>query len=214
MSATYRQDSKVTADHLAKDPFNIYLARGPRTRLTAEQIRDQALALSGKMFPQMFGPSVMPYQPEGVWLSPYNGKKWIKSEGDQQYRRALYTFWKRTAPYPSMVNFDGVGREVCSARRINTNTPLQALTTLNDSVYVDLAWHFAKNVYQLDIDVSISKAYKKAVGREIDPERKKALRNLYDTAYMAYKNKEDAEVNALALVTNAIFNLDEVISKN
>ena len=214
MSATYRQDSKVTADHLAKDPFNIYLARGPRTRLTAEQIRDQALALSGKMFPQMYGPSVMPYQPEGVWLSPYNGKKWIKSEGDRQYRRALYTFWKRTAPYPSMVNFDGVGREVCSARRINTNTPLQALTTLNDSVYVDLAWHFAKNVYQPNIDVSISKAYKKAVGREIDPERKKALRNLYETAYTAFKNKEDAEVNALALVTNAIFNLDEVISKN
>jgi hypothetical protein len=162
----------------------------------------------------MYGKPVMPYQPDGVWLSPYNGKKWKESDGDQQYRRALYTFWKRTSPYPSMINFDGVGREVCSARRINTNTPLQALTTLNDSVYVDLALHFAQQIELKDIDQSIAKAYHQATGKAIDPKRKEALRKLYDEALKSYQKEEEAEILAFAMVTNALFNIDEVIMKN
>lgn len=139
LSATYRQDAKLTPEALEKDPSNRYLVRGPRVRLSAEQIRDQALAITGMMNSKMFGPPVMPYQPEGIWSSPYNGEKWVKSSENEQYRRAVYTFWKRTSPYPSMMAFDGVGREVCVSRRIRTNTPLQALVTLNDSVYVDLS---------------------------------------------------------------------------
>ena len=214
LSATYRQDSKMTPEQLQKDQFNLYLARGSRVRLFAEQIRDQALAISGKLNPEMYGKPVMPYQPDGVWLSPYNGKKWNESEGDQKYRRAVYTFWKRTSPYPSMINFDGVGREVCYARRIKTNTPLQALTTLNDSVYVDLAWHFAETVDLKNVDEGIATAYQKASGRSIDPKRKMALKNLYKQALESYKNEEKAETKAFAMVTNALFNLDEVIMKN
>ena len=137
MSATYRQDSKATDEDLQKDPFNKYYARGPRTRLSAEQIRDQALSVSGVLSRKMYGPSVMPYQPGGIWLSPWNGSTWDKSTGEDQYRRGIYTYWKRTAPYPSMMSFDGASREVCTARRIRTNTPLQALVTLNDSVYIE-----------------------------------------------------------------------------
>ena len=214
MSATYRQDSRASIDQLKKDAFNIYLARGVRQRLSAEQIRDQALFVSGMLSPKMFGKPVMPYQPEGVWLSPYNGKKWVESTDDQKYRRALYTYWKRTAPYPSMINFDGVGREVCSARRINTNTPIQALTMLNDPAFVDLSEHFARKMFHQNIKESISTGYKAAVGRNIDSEREKILVLLYDKALKAYKNEKEPEIAALSLVANTIFNLDEVVTKN
>ncbi|MCK5103050.1 MAG: DUF1553 domain-containing protein, partial [Cyclobacteriaceae bacterium] len=131
-SATYRQSSSVPHEYLNLDPQNKYFARAPRVRLSPEQIRDQALVVSGLLSPKMYGPSVMPYQPDRIWNSPYSGVKWKKSEGEDQYRRALYTYWKRTSPYPSMELFDVMAREVCTSRRINTNTPLQALVTLND----------------------------------------------------------------------------------
>ena len=146
MSATYQQDSKITADLLQKDPYNKYYARGARVRLSAEQVRDQALCISGVLCDSMYGPSVYPWQPKGIWLSPWNSKDWEQSKGKQQYRRALYTYWKRSAAYPSMITFDGMSREVCTVRRIRTNTPLQALTTLNDSAYIDMARHFAKRM--------------------------------------------------------------------
>ena len=142
MSATYRQDSKVSPESLEKDPFNKLYSRGARVRLSAEEVRDQGLCISGRLSEKMFGPSVFPYQPKGIWLSPWNGADWIKSKGENQYRRALYTYWKRTAPYPSMITFDDVAREVCTARRIRTNTPLQALVTLNDSSYLDMSRTF------------------------------------------------------------------------
>ncbi len=123
MSATYQQDSKVTKEYLAKDQFNKFYGHAPRVRLTAEQVRDQALSVSGLISTKMYGPGSMPYQPEGVWLSPYNGEKWVESKDGEQYRRAIYTYWKRTAPYPSMMTFDGSAHEVCMARRIRTNTP-------------------------------------------------------------------------------------------
>ncbi|HEY8396531.1 MAG TPA: DUF1553 domain-containing protein [Flavihumibacter sp.] len=146
MSDTYQQESRALPGHLEKDAANKYYARGPRLRLSAEQIRDQHLQISGALSTKMYGPGVMPWQPDGIWLSPYNGSRWQMSEGEDQYRRAVYTYWKRSSPYPSMMNFDGAQRVVCNARRIRTNTPLQALVTLNDSVYVDLARHFAERM--------------------------------------------------------------------
>lgn len=148
MSATYRQDAKLTKELIEKDPYNKFYARGSRVRLSAEQVRDQALAISGLLSKKMFGPSVMPWQPTGIWLSPWNGQYWINSKGEDQYRRAVYTYWKRTAPYPSMISFDGAAREVCSSRRIRTNTPLQALVTLNDSVYLEASRNFAYRMLQ------------------------------------------------------------------
>jgi hypothetical protein len=131
---------------LAKDPYNKLLARGPRVRLAAEQVRDQALAVTGLLSNKLYGPSVMPSQPDGIWQSPYSGESWKLSEGEDRYRRALYTYWKRTAPYPSMITFDSPSREFCQLRRLRTNTPLQALVTLNDPVYVEAAQRLAETM--------------------------------------------------------------------
>ena len=102
-------------------------------------IRDQALVLSGRFAPKMYGPPVMPPQPEGIWQSVYSNAKWVTATGEDRYRRAIYTYWKRTSGYPSMITFDMPSREVCTMRRIPTNTPLQALVTLNDEAYVECA---------------------------------------------------------------------------
>ena len=229
MSATYRQDSKLSTEALEKDPYNKWYARGARIRLSAEQIRDQALAISGLLSDKMYGPPVMPWQPQGIWLSPYNGRSWVKSDKEDQYRRALYTFWKRTGPYPSMISFDGVSREVCTARRIRTNTPLQALVTLNDSVYLEASRHFAWQMQaRKDVGKSISEGYRMALQKPITTERLTALRNLYDKAFLKLKDdpEKTCEINgrkdehntpetaALVIVANAILNLDELITKN
>ncbi len=216
MSAAYRQDSKVNREQLEKDPVNRFMARGPRVRLSAEQVRDQVLMACGKMNTEMYGPSVMPYQPDGVWDSPYSGVKWIKSEGNEQYRRAIYTYWKRTSPYPSMINFDMVGREVCSSRRIRTNTPLQALTTLNDSVYIDLSAKMVDLVGFQKPNENISKVYSLLTGKKINVERAAALKELFDNSLKVYQKKKEKipERQAMILVANAILNLDEVITKS
>ncbi|MCW3107899.1 MAG: hypothetical protein JWQ09_2405 [Segetibacter sp.] len=231
LSATYQQDSKVTPELLQKDPYNKYYARGSRVRLSAEQIRDQALCISGLMSNKMYGASVFPYQPKGIWQSPYNGALWTQSNGEDQYRRAVYTYWKRSAAYPSMLTFDGVSREVCTSRRIRTNTPLQALAALNDSVYIDIARHLANRMQNKacsDVSKQISAGYALATNHEIDERRIKALQNLYNTAYNKFKNDPertcnmngnigyptDAETAALTVVANAILNLDEVVTKN
>jgi hypothetical protein len=227
MSATYQQSSKVTKEGLEKDPSNRYLARGPRVRLSSEQIRDQALAVSGILNSEMYGPPVMPYQPDGIWSSPYNGDKWIKSEISQQYRRAIYTFWKRTSPYPSMISFDGVGREVCVSRRIRTNTPLQALVILNDSVYVDISAKLAQRALRVSKKnylESIKIAYLLASGKKISESNFAILSRLYQETLNIYKKEkqkskalsgeENPELAALILVSNTILNLDEVITKS
>jgi hypothetical protein len=143
-SNAYRQSSTVTPQHLDLDPGNRLISRGPRIRLEAEMIRDVALAASGLISPKIGGPSVFPYQPSGVWDIPYNNEKWEESKGEDRYRRSIYTFLQRTAMYPSLVTFDMNTREVCSARRIRTNTPLQALTTLNDPVFFEMAKALAR----------------------------------------------------------------------
>ena len=220
MSATYRQDSKVTEEHLAKDQFNRYYARAPRVRLSAEQVRDQALAVSGLLSTKMYGEGSMPYQPEGIWLSPYNGQKWKKSKDGDQYRRAVYTYWKRTAPYPSMMTFDGSARELCMARRIRTNTPLQALVTLNDSVYVEAAASLAKRMIGSapDINEQVKNGFTFAMGHSPSDAELNVLVKLYEKVSGGVIRKVNqvptTENESMTIVASAILNLDEFITKN
>ena len=231
MSATYQQSSNQNQESSRKDPYNKLYARGPRVRLSAEQIRDQALAVSGLLSDKMYGPGVMPYQPEGIWNSPWNGAYWKKSDSVDQYRRSLYTYWKRSAPYPSMISFDGATREVCTARRIRTNTPLQALNTLNDSVFVEAAQHFAFKVqqsYPNNGKLQISKAYELAMNRPMKPATGLAFEKLYATAFNQFKQDslamkamtgpipahQEPATAALIVVAQAIMNTDEFITKN
>lgn len=231
MSATYMQGNLVTPEMLKKDAFNRYYARGPRVRLSAEQIRDQALTVSGLLSAKMYGPSVMPTQPAGIWLSPYDGNVWEKSTGEDQYRRAVYTYWKRTAPFPSMLSFDGVAREVCVSRRIRTNTPLQALATLNDEGFIEMARHFAARMEKeggADVQQQISKGYELALFKPITEEKLLPLIGLYQQALHQFKGDAEKtcemmgaetgyntpERAALIVVANAMLNLDEYITKN
>jgi hypothetical protein len=139
MSAAYRQDAQATPALLAKDPNNRLIARGPRFRMEAEMLRDITLAASGLLSDKIGGPSVFPDQPDGIWDNPYSDDKWITSTGEDRYRRGLYTFVRRTSPYPSFMTFDATSRELCTVRRVRTNTPLQALTLLNDEVAMEAA---------------------------------------------------------------------------
>lgn len=225
-SATYQQSSVSGDDMRQKDPQNKYYARGPRIRLSAEQVRDQALVVSGLFNPKMYGPSVMPYQPDGIWNSPYNSRKWIQSEGPEQYRRAIYTYWKRTGAYPSMLIFDAMAREVCVSRRISTNTPLQALVTLNDSVYVEAAIHFANRMMQEGGEVleeQISYGYRLLMNREISAPKLEVLVGLYHqvgekSLFRSVSQSGDFKSNgsnkAMIVVAGALLNLDECLMKN
>jgi len=233
MSATYREDSKVTEASLAADPFDRLFSRGARVRLSAEQVRDQDLCICGQLYPEMYGPSVFPYQPKGIWMSPWNGATWVASTGGEQYRRAVYTYWKRTASYPAMISFDATSREVCTARRIRTNTPLQALVTLNDTVYLDMARHFAHRMDSLrpgDVAGQIAAGYRCMLYDSLSSGKLQILMGLYKDAlgrYTASPRKADQMLGvdggadrdrprraALVVVANAMLNLDEVITKN
>jgi hypothetical protein len=231
LSATYRQDSKFTDESLEKDPFNKLYSRGSRVRLSAEQVRDQALFVSGLLNYKMLGPSVFPYQPEGIWMSPHNGEKWNISKDGDQYRRAIYTFIKRSAPYPSMITFDGTARETCTPRRIRTNTPMQALTTLNDSSFIETAIHFAyrmQNEAGKDFRAQIKKGYELAFHQPISNSKAQVLQKLYTEALDKFSSdkekmlkmagadstRQTAETAALATVAGAMMNLEEFITKN
>lgn len=227
ISATYRQDSRITRDQLEKDPSNRFLSRGPRIRLSAEQIRDQALAVSGLLSKKMFGKSVMPYQPRGIWNTVYNGERWKESEGEDRYRRSVYTYAKRTSPYPSLMMFDGSSREVCVSRRVRTNTPLQALVTLNDSSFLVAARHFAMNMLKKANDPAeqIKAGYQRLVVREMPASKVKIFSDLYQEALVRYSNDKEAtrqltaaeqgspQLAAMTVVANAMLNLDEVVMK-
>ena len=145
-SATYRQSSHVTPAMLERDPTNRLFARGPSFRMDGEIVRDVALSAGGLLGIHVGGPSVFPQQPPGIWVIPYNGDKWIESLGQDKYRRGIYTFLRRTSPYPSLTTFDAPSRELCTVRRVRTNTPLQALTTLNDPAFVDAARGLARRM--------------------------------------------------------------------
>ncbi|MEQ9285257.1 MAG: DUF1553 domain-containing protein [Cyclobacteriaceae bacterium] len=226
MSSTYLQSSKVSEDSQQKDPDNQWLARSPRVRLSAEQIRDQALAVSGLLSDKMYGPSVMPHQPEGVWSVVYNNDTWTTSEGEDAYRRGLYTYLRRSSPYPSFISFDAASRELCLSRRINTNTPLQALVTLNDPVYVEAARNLAKQILPMAADpkTKIENAYHLVMGKKPDTAKTEILVNLLqdtneyygqhtEEAYELAK-EENVELASLTVVANALMNMDEFIVKN
>jgi hypothetical protein len=138
-SATYRQASALSKELEQRDPENRLLARGPRFRLPAEMVRDQALSIAGLLVEKIGGPSVKPYQPAGLWKELSGGEDYVQDHGDNLYRRSLYTFWKRAVAPPSMMTFDSAGRETCVVRETRTDTPLQALTLMNDVTYLEAA---------------------------------------------------------------------------
>lgn len=213
LSATYRQDSRVSAELAQRDPSNRLLARGPRGRLRAEMVRDQALVVSGRFNAKLGGPPVMPYQPDGVWMSVYNNRMWETAPGEDRFRRALYTYWKRTAAYPSLVAFDAPSRDQCTARRPTTNTPLQALVTLNDPAYVELAEGLADRMLaRRDASPAerIAWAAEEAAGRPLPKESVDELVKLYEESLA----REGADERfALTVVANVVLNLDAVLTK-
>lgn len=229
LSATYRQSSAVSPELQQQDPANRYLARGPRVRLSAEQIRDQALAVSGLLDRKMYGPSVMPPQPDGVWQVIRNVMRWIPSEGGNRYRRTLYTYWRRSSPYPTMMTFDAPSREFCVSRRVRTNTPLQALASLNDTTFVEAAQSLAQRMYQeggSTAQEQLEYGYQLATQHSPTSAKSEALEQFYSQIMDHYQQQPEemqallhdtdnpsAEFASLVNVANVILNLDEVITK-
>jgi len=225
-SSTYRQSSRATPELLARDPKNELYARAPRYRLPAELVRDVALAASGLLSRKIGGPSVFPPQPEGVWDIPFNADRWITDTGENRYRRGLYTFWRRTAPYPSMVAFDAPSREVCVAMRPRTNTPMQALVLLNDPAYMEAAVALAQRMAERgkgNLQASLRYGFRCCTAREPTPAELQRLEQLYRQMRERYAKqpdaaqklvgKPDAHTAALALVANTLLNLDETITR-
>ncbi|AIE86097.1 PSD1 and planctomycete cytochrome C domain-containing protein [Fimbriimonas ginsengisoli] len=222
-SSTYRQSSSATAALIAKDPQNLLLARGPRFRMEAETIRDAALAASGLLNLKIGGPSVYPYQPEGVWDSPYSGEAWMPSKGADRFRRSIYTFWKRTSTYPAYMAFDATSRESCTVRRIRTNTPLQALTLLNDQEMIDAAKSLGNRMRGAAkaTDARLVTGFRLCTGRKPRVEelgRLKQLLSKLESRYAqhpaeAKKLGAGPEDAAWTMVGNVLLNLDETITK-
>jgi Protein of unknown function (DUF1553)/Protein of unknown function (DUF1549)/Concanavalin A-like lectin/glucanases superfamily/Planctomycete cytochrome C len=236
-SATYRQSSKVTPAILAKDPVNRLLARGPRFRLSAEVIRDQALYAGGQLREKIGGPSVRPYQPEGIWdeTNVYGNLRNYKHDtGEGLYRRSLYTIWKRTAAPPNMTLFDAATRETCRVRRSRTDTPLQALALLNDVTYVESARSIAQGSLQAASaeDARISWIYQRLLGRNPSAAETKILKvGLKRRLEHFRKNPQAAEklvaigdlarpkadnpveLAAYTILASTVLNLDETITK-
>ena len=198
-SSTYRQTSNVTPDRLEADPDNTLLSRGPRFRLSAEMLRDQALAASGLLSAKIGGPPVMPWQPEGIWQVVYSSKQWETSPGEDRYRRALYTLWRRTSPYPAMTTFDAPSGETCTIRRIRTNTPLQALVTLNDPTLMEAAQHLAKRSAdqgESSAEERLDHMFRHVLARPPSDQETKRLLELRETAARELRQDRD---NALKL---------------
>ena len=235
LSATYRQSSESTPELRSRDPQNRLLARGPRFRLPAEVIRDQALFLAGLMVERQGGPSVKPYQPDGLWEELTSGQSYNQSEGEDLYRRSLYTYWKRTIAPPFMLTFDASGREACAVLEIRTNTPLQALNLMNDVTYVEAARFLAQRM-MLEGGASpgdrIEFAYRLSTGRQPDDRRAAILLESYQHHLANYEADRKAalqlvsqgerprnpeldlaELASYTTVASLILNLDETISK-
>lgn len=224
LSSTYRQDHNASAELAKKDPHNIHLARGPRTRLSAEMVRDNALVTSGLMTTALGGASVMPPQPDGIWQSVYSGAKWKTAEGPNRYRRAVYTYWKRTSPYPSMLTFDAPSRDLCSPQRIATNTPLHALITLNDPVYRECSQAFAKRMQKeagTDIEARIKYGYLLSTQQPASDATVAVLKQLHSEIINDFKANPEKSKKvggspadaALTVIANTLLNLDAAITK-
>jgi len=229
-SETYRQSSVVSEALLKRDPDNRLLARGPRFRFSAETVRDSALVASGSLNPKIGGPSVYPYQPEGIWNLPYSGESWRTSQGPEAHRRALYTFIKRSAPYPSLMAFDAGSRESCTPRRILTNSPMQALTLLNDKAFVDMARSLAGIMDQpnLSLEANLTKGFRRVLFRRPGAAEVQALSKLWTAEVARLQSRPDdaktlagdiaagrdpAKAAAYVLVAQVMMNLDEAITK-
>ena len=214
-SATYRQSSHATPELLERDPRNRLLARGPRFRLSAESVRDNALAIGGLLSLKQFGPPIHPPQPDGLWTK-VGGQKYdyVVSPGDEQYRRGIYVVLKRGSPYPSFVTFDATSRPACRVKRTRSNTPLQALTLLNDPVYVQAAQAFAARIVReqptSDVGAQLDYAFRLAVARPPETSESTTLRKLYDSELAATGKPEEAWFS----VASALLNVDETITKD
>jgi mono/diheme cytochrome c family protein len=234
-SATYRQSSRVTPELLKQDDQNKLYARGPRVRMDAETIRDNALSIAGLLSLKQFGAPIRPYQPDGLWVK-LGGEKidYIVSPGEDRYRRGVYVVLKRGAPYPSFVNFDASDRLACKARRSRSNTPLQALTLLNDPVYVEAAAALAVRSLteqpNSNIDSRINYMFQLCVCREASPHERSALRRLYEQQLLDARRDPNSakklvgslrlppqvsrdELAAWFAVATALLNLDATITK-
>ena len=231
MSATYRQSAASAPALVERDPYNRLLARGPRMRMEAEMLRDVALAAGGLLSARIGGPSVFPPQPEGIWDNPYSDEEWVTSEGDDRYRRGLYTFIRRTSPYPSLMVFDATSREVCTVRRARTNTPLQALTLLNDEAFFEAARGLAARMLTEGVaDARRVAAYgfRLTTARQPTPGELDRLVTSYERQLRAFRKRAAnaarvtklpadtpglAERAAWTMVANALLNLDETVTK-
>ena len=223
-SSTYRQDSQVSGELLKNDPQNRLLARGPRLRLSGELIRDHMLKASGKLSAKMFGPGVYPPQPLTVLAHAFGNKSWNASKGEDRYRRSVYTFVKRTAPFAGHMTFDGTSGENCLARRDRSNTPLQALTLLNDGMFLELARAAGADVHLQKKD-PVSTLFRRFLTRPPSPEETKVLQAYLDQqverlskgelkpAEIAADKKATPELAGKVLLARAIMNLDEAITK-
>jgi hypothetical protein len=239
-SAAYRQSARVTPALLEKDPENRLLARGPRSRLPAEMIRDTALAASGLLNDRIGGPSVSPYQPKGLWEEMafgdgFSGQAYEQSKGADLYRRGMYTLWKRTVPPASLATFDAPDREKCTVRRALTNTPLQALALMNDPTYVEAARALAQRALiegGTDTRSRLAYAFRLATARKPSGKEARVLRTLLDQRLATFRadraaalallavgesprnpNLDAIELAAWTTVASVIFNLDETVSK-
>ncbi|MCB1120874.1 MAG: DUF1553 domain-containing protein [Verrucomicrobiae bacterium] len=236
MSATYRQASRVSPELLEKDPENRLLARGPRFRLSGQALRDQALAVAGLLVPEVGGPPVMPYQPEGLWDElNAKGYKYIVGKGADLYRRSLYTFWRRTVPPPSMINFDNASREACTVRSTRTNTPLQALNLMNDVQFVEAARALAERMLREGGESpseQIAYGHRLVLSCNPDKEVLAILLKGYEDYVSNFKNHPDqsqqlvavgasepdanldpSSLAAMTVVSNTLLNLDETLTK-
>jgi len=218
LSSTYRQSSAVTRELTERDPYNRLLARGPRVRMEAEMVRDVALAASGLLSAKMFGPSVFPLQPDGIWNMPYSSDKWTTSSGEDRYRRSLYTFWRRTSPYPSFMTFDATSREYCTVRRVRTNTPLQALTLLNDPASFEAARALAGRMIAAGGDRRSRAGFgiKLVLSRAAKPAELDRLVSVYEQELDHYRTRDGAapaDLAAWTMVANVLLNLDEAVTK-
>jgi hypothetical protein len=239
LSSTYCQDSRATAALRERDPENRLLARGPRFRLQGEFIRDNALFVSGLLVEQIGGPSVKPYQPAGIWEEvalDTNLSKFVQDHEQKLYRRSMYTYWKRSAPHPSLMIFDAPTREKCTGKRPRTNTPLQALVTLNDPQFVEAARKLAERTLQSNqnaFEQRLRFVFRECLSREPSSKETALFHKLYDSQFAKYqadpkqaeallKIGESPRIEALALpelaawtvLANTLLNLDEFLVKN
>jgi len=235
-SATYRQSSAGTPESRAKDPENTWLSRGPRHRWPAEVLRDRALAASGLLAGKVGGRSVKPYQPAGVWEDAGTGKSYSQDHGEALYRRSLYTFWRRTAPPPSMLTFDAPSREVCTAKREPTTTPLQALVLLNDPQFLETARVLAQQAWREagspDDTTRLARVFRRVMGRDASPaeagvlarllEQQRAVFNSHPESAQQYLKVGEMpadpaipapELAAATVVVSTLMNHDEFVMK-